>query len=187
MNKNTSSLKWVAVGVLMLAAFFGAYAFAQAKTGSTVDPGAFAAAGVASPVQVANAGAVGTPAGQSGATSGSGGAGCACCGSTQPTANGVTGPETPGTATVEAGVQKITVDLSKGYYAPNVIKVKAGTPVEITFGQGSGCTAIVQSQDLGFQSDLSAGPQTVALNAMKPGTYSFACGMNMVFGKIVAE
>ena len=96
-------------------------------------------------------------------------------------------PETPGTATVEGAAQKISVDVSKGYYAPNVIKVKAGAPVDITFGQSSGCTAQVQSADLGFQADLSAGPQTVALGALKPGTYAFACGMNMVFGKIVVE
>lgn len=182
MTKRTSSLKWIAAGALILSAFFGAYAFAQAKTGSpTVNPGALAAAGVAAPTTaVAAQTAAGDP-------SAAGGAGCSCCGSTQPTENGVTGPETPGTATVEGAAQKISVDVSKGYYAPNVIKVKAGAPVDITFGQSSGCTAQVQSADLGFQADLSAGPQTVALGALKPGTYAFACGMNMVFGKIVVE
>ncbi len=182
MTKNNSTLKWMAIGALILSVFFGAYAFAQAKTGTTVNPGALAAAGVASPAQVASTG------GSAGSTTGgSGGAGCACCGSTKPTENGVTGPETPGVAKVEGNVQKIAVDLSQGYYSPNVIKVKAGTPVDITFGQSSGCTAQVQSQELGFQADLTAGPQTVALNSLKPGTYTFACGMNMVFGKIVVE
>ncbi len=32
MANNRSSLKWMAVGALILSAFFGAYAFAQAKT-----------------------------------------------------------------------------------------------------------------------------------------------------------
>ena len=183
MAKN-NSLKWMAVGALVLAAFFGAYAFAQAKTGTPVSANALAATGVVS------AGQIGATAGSAqSSTGGSSSSGCACCGggSGQPTANGVTGPETPGVAKLDNGVQRISVDLSKGYYAPNVIKVKAGSPVEITFGQSTGCTAQVQSQALGFQADLSAGPQTVALNSLKPGTYAFACGMNMVFGKIVVE
>jgi hypothetical protein len=181
MAKNTS-LKWVAAGALILAAFFGAYAFAQAKTTTAVNPAALAAAGVASPGQIS------TAAGAAGSSSGdAGSAGCACCGSGQPTNNGVTGPEASAVAKLEGGVQKISVDLSQGYYAPNVLKVKAGAPVEITFGQSSGCTGYVQSQDLGFQADLTSGAQVVRLNALKAGTYSFACGMNMVFGKIVAE
>jgi plastocyanin len=182
MAKNNSSLKWMAIGALILSAFFGAYAFAQAKTNTTVNPGALAAAGVASPTQVAS-----TSGSTASTTGGSGDAGCACCGSAAPTTNGVTGPETSGVAKLENGVQKISVDLSQGYYSPNVIKVKAGTPVDITFGQSSGCTAQVQSQELGFEADLSTGPQTVALKSLKTGTYTFACGMNMVFGKIVVE
>ena len=84
-------------------------------------------------------------------------------------------------------VQTIAVDLSTGVYAPNVIKLKAGVPTEITFGQSSGCTAVVQSKDLGFSEDLTAGPKTVKIGAMEPGTYAFSCGMEMVFGKVLVE
>ena len=70
---------------------------------------------------------------------------------------------------------------------PSVIKLKAGVPAEITFGQSSGCTGYVQSEDLGFQADLRGGPQTVRLQGLQPGTYGFACGMNMVTGQIVVE
>jgi plastocyanin domain-containing protein len=87
---------------------------------------------------------------------------------------------------VQGGVQKINVDASSGY-KPNVIQLKAGVPAEITFSQSSGCTAIVQSADLGFQEDLSAGPKTVKVKALQPGTYKFACGMNMVQGQIVVQ
>jgi len=45
----------------------------------------------------------------------------------------------------------------------------------------------VQSNDLGFSEDLTAGPKTVKLAALEPGTYAFSCGMEMVFGKIVVE
>ena len=60
-------------------------------------------------------------------------------------------------------------------------------PAEITFGQSSGCTGVVQSADLGFNEDLSAGPKTVKLKGLKAGTYGFACGMNMVQGTIVVQ
>jgi len=90
-------------------------------------------------------------------------------------------------ADVVDGVQRITVDLSKGYYDPSVIELVAGVPAEITFGQSTGCTAQVQSQDLGFYEDLQAGPVTVKLAALEPGTYGFTCGMNMVSGSVVVK
>ena len=117
----------------------------------------------------------------------SGAAGCACCGSTAPTAGGVTGDPVEGAAALSGNVQTISVDLSKGYYQPNVIKLAAGVPAEITFGQSSGCTGQVMSKDLNFFEDLTAGAKTVKLPALEKGDYGFSCGMEMVFGKIVVE
>jgi hypothetical protein len=111
---------------------------------------------------------------------GSGSAGCACCG------NSGTGEPIEGTAIVEDGVQRITVDTSAGYN-PNVIKLAAGIPTEITFTQGSGCMAQVMSADLGFFEDLTAGDVTVPLDGLAPGTYGFSCGMEMVFAEIIVE
>ncbi len=171
-----NTMRLVVVGVLVVGAFFGAYRIASAGSGRSA--GTAGATGVAAGSQSGSA---------TGGASGSDAPACACCGSGQPTANGVSGDEVAGTATVSGDVQKISVDLSAGTYAPNVISLKAGVPAEITFGQSSGCTAIVQSKDLGFQEDLSAGPKTVKLGALEPGTYAFSCGMEMVFGKIVVE
>lgn len=86
----------------------------------------------------------------------------------------------------EDGIQRIAVDVSNGYN-PNVILLQAGTPAHVTFGQGSGCMAEVMSADLGFFEDLQAGPVTIALDSLEPGTYGFSCGMEMVFGEIVVE
>ena len=77
--------------------------------------------------------------------------------------------------------------MSKGYYGPSNITLKAGIPTEITFSQGSGCTGYVQSADLGFQLDISSGPQTARIEALQPGEYSFYCGMQMVYGKVVVK
>lgn len=172
----STAVRFAVIGVLVVGAFFGAFRFASAVSGRPT--------GGAGSTSVAT----GAPAAASqGGQSGSGTPACACCGTGQPTANGVSGNEVAGKATVEGGVQKISVDLSTGTYAPNVISMKAGVPAEITFGQSSGCTGVVQSSDLNFQEDLSAGPKTVKLGGLKPGTYAFSCGMQMVFGKIVVE
>jgi hypothetical protein len=104
-----------------------------------------------------------------------------CCG------GGAASTPVEGAAQLDGSVQKVSVDLSSGSYNPNVLVLKAGIPTEITFGQSSGCTGYVQSQDLGFQADLTGGPQTVKLPGLQPGTYGFACGMNMVFGEIVVQ
>jgi len=165
------------IGALVIAAFFGAYRMASAVSGSKSSGTKSATPGVvkaASNTKAAGTADAGTPA-------------CACCGTGQPTEGGITGEEVEGQATVAGDVQTIAVDVSSGVYAPNSIKLKAGVPAEITFGQSSGCTAIVQSKDLGFEEDLSAGSKTVKLGALEPGAYAFSCGMEMVFGKIVVE
>lgn len=115
-------------------------------------------------------------------SSSSGGASCACCG-------GGSAPAEPieEAAVIEGGVQRITIDLSKGYYDPNRIILAAGVPTELTFGRGSGCTSEVFSPELDFYADLSRGPVTVKLDALEPGEYEFSCGMEMVFGTVVVR
>jgi len=107
---------------------------------------------------------------------------CACCG------NRGTGEPIEGAAAVEGDVQRISVDATSGY-DPNVIRLTAGVPAEITFSQASGCMAQVMSEDLGFYEDLTGGPKTVRIetDVLQPGEYSFSCGMQMVFGTIIVE
>ncbi len=171
-EKNTkpgSPVRYIIITAIVLAAFLGSYSLAVAKAGRTTVDQSTATNSSATPVVN---GADGTDVSSA----------CACCGSGS-------GSSTPieGSATLEGDVQTISVDLSSGSYDPNVIKLKAGVPAEITFGQSSGCTAQVQSKDLGFFEDLTGGPVTVKVPALEAGTYGFSCGMEMVFGSIVVE
>jgi plastocyanin len=166
-GSNQSTQRYIIIGLLVAASFFGAYKFAQAQGAPGAAPLAAVAAGVA-------------PAAGSSGAAGGGASGGGCCGS------GGSGAAITAAATVEGGVQKIAVDASSGYN-PNTIQLKAGVPAEITFSQSSGCTSVVQSADLGFSEDLSAGPKTVKLRGLAAGTYGFACGMNMVQGTIVVQ
>ena len=173
MNKNMSStasgLRYTIVAAFIIIAFFASFAYAQSRNAGLSTVTGVAAASQSSP---GVAGAAGN------ATGGAGG----CCGG-----SGAASTPIAGTAQATGGVQKISVDLSSGSYNPNVLNLQAGIPAEITFGQSSGCTAVVQSQQLGFSEDLTSGPKTVKIGVLKPGTYSFACGMNMVTGTIVVK
>lgn len=158
--------RYVLIGVLILFAFFASYRIAIAARGgsNTSAPVGFLAGSV-------------TPV----ANGDSAGAACACC--------GTSGSSTPveGAAAADTdGVQRITVDTSNGYN-PNVIKLTAGVPAEITFKQASGCMAQVMSEQLDFYEDLTGGDKTVKLDGLTAGTYDFSCGMQMVFGQIVVE
>jgi hypothetical protein len=164
---NDSRFRIGAIVVLLALALFGVYRYSTAADAS------------AQPVTSTN---VNGAAASSTGTGASGGAGCACGGG-----SGAATTPIEGAATPTAGVQKISVNVSGGGYSPNVIKLQAGVPAEITFSQSSGCTGVVQSQQLGFQADLTGGPQTVKLAGLQPGTYGFACGMNMVTGQIVVQ
>ncbi|TLM66251.1 MAG: cupredoxin domain-containing protein, partial [Actinobacteria bacterium] len=154
----------LAAGVLLL----GGTAYAVSRTRA-------ADADVSSAARYADAADAGVSAASAGGSS------CACCPS------GAAGASATGTATVEAGVQGISVDVTQGYYDPDTIVLAAGAPAEITFSESSGCTSQVMSKDLGFFEDLTTGPKTVKLPALPPGEYGFSCGMQMVFGTIVVK
>jgi plastocyanin len=163
---NSKPVRWIMIAAIAGVAFFGSYAFAQAKGAGALGSGD----AVSGPVAATTRGASGSA--------------CACCG------GGAAAPaeaQAPKAAEIAGDVQKISVDVSKGYYDPSTVELKAGVPAEITFSQASGCTAQVQSRDLGFSEDLSSGPKTVRLPALQAGTYSFECGMSMVFGSIVVK
>jgi plastocyanin domain-containing protein len=87
------------------------------------------------------------------------------------------------------GVQVIAVGVKDGYYSPNQFKAKAGIPVTVVFtGSTKGCIGKPTFKTLGKKADFNdTGSATIELGALAPGTYEFACGMDMVGGKIIVE
>jgi hypothetical protein len=181
-------LRTVIIAGLVVAAFFGAYRFASAGNGRKAQAARTQAATAANPNAQGQTGtAGGSCCGGGGASSGASAGAGGCCGSSgAATANGVTGNPVKATAQMAGGIQVASVQVTTSY-SPNIIKLKAGVPAEITFSQAAGCTSQVVSEDLGFSEDLSAGPRTVKLDGLAKGTYAFHCGMGMVFGQIVVE
>jgi P-type Cu+ transporter len=99
------------------------------------------------------------------------------------------GPKKAIMAELHDGVQEATITV-KGGYDPAVVRVHAGTPVRLTFDrrESNDCSARVVFSDFGVSRALPAfGKATIELTPDQPGTYGFACGMNMLHGQLVVE
>ncbi len=99
------------------------------------------------------------------------------------------GPRRAVRAAETAGVQEIDVRVEGGY-APDVIRVKAGRPVRLTFYRDdtSSCSEQVVLRDFGISKMLPYRQRTpVEFTPAQPGEYPFVCGMNMLRGRIIVE
>src|SRR5487761_1555864 len=99
------------------------------------------------------------------------------------------GPKKAHSADVVGNVQEVTVTV-KGGYSPDLVRVRQGVPLRIVFNrQESGeCTSRVVFPDFGLNRSLPAYAQTtVELMPDLAGEFGFACGMNMVHGKLIVE
>ena len=99
------------------------------------------------------------------------------------------GPKTGKAAVFQAGVQEATVRV-EGAYEPNVITVRAGAPVRLHFDrrEATDCSNRVVLPDFEVSRALPAfQTTTVEFTPETPGSYPFACAMNMYRGTIVVE
>jgi plastocyanin domain-containing protein len=87
------------------------------------------------------------------------------------------------------GVQRVKITV-KGGYTPDVIVVKKGVPVELDFyrDEASSCTEQVVFPDFRISRRLPAFETTaVRFTPDREGEFTFACGMNMVRGKLIVQ
>ena len=99
------------------------------------------------------------------------------------------GPRRARTAELGDGVQRVEVTV-RGGYRPDVIRVRQGVPLEVVFDrQETGdCTSRVVFADLGVNAALPAYQRTtVRMTPARAGEFGFACGMNMIHGRLVVE
>lgn len=82
-------------------------------------------------------------------------------------------------------VQRLTVGFGQYGYEPSSLTAKAGVPIKLTVGRGEGCAAGFLIPSLNIAADNSSGPAVIDLGTLKPGTYQFSCGMEMVTGTLV--
>jgi len=92
-------------------------------------------------------------------------------------------------ATSASGAQEVAV-MVKGGYTPDVIVVKAGRPVRLTFTrqESSACSEQVLFPDFNQSAFLPEGQQvTLEFTPDKSGEYGFQCQMGMLRGKLIVE
>jgi plastocyanin domain-containing protein len=92
-------------------------------------------------------------------------------------------------ASKNSAVQEIKVTV-KGEYSPDRIVVKKGRPVRLLFYRedDSECTAQVVIPELKVKQNLALKQVTaVEFVPEKQGQFGFACGMDMMKGKLVVE
>lgn len=101
------------------------------------------------------------------------------------------GPRRAGVrATVTSrGIQEALI-LVRGGYTPDVIVVRHGKPVRLTFRreETAGCSEQVVLADFGRNARLPEG-EDVAIEFVpeRAGEYEFTCAMGMLRGKLVVE
>jgi Cu+-exporting ATPase len=99
------------------------------------------------------------------------------------------GPKEARRAEVRGEIQEVEVTV-KGGYSPSVIRVRQNVPLRITFDrqEGGECTSEVVFSDFRMRRSLPAFARTtVELLPDRSGEFGFACGMNMVHGRLIVE
>ncbi len=99
------------------------------------------------------------------------------------------GPKKAHSAEQVGNVQEVKVTV-KGGYSPDLVRVRQGVSLRIIFDrQESGeCTSRVVFPDFALNRSLAAyGQTTIELLPDRAGEFGFACGMNMIHGKLIVE
>ncbi|VOA89351.1 Cu2+-exporting ATPase [Streptococcus pneumoniae] len=87
------------------------------------------------------------------------------------------------------GYQEIRVEVMGGY-TPELIVLKKSVPARIVFDRKdpSPCLDQIVFSDFGVHTNLPMGEEyVVEITPEQAGEFGFACGMNMMHGKMIVE
>ncbi len=88
------------------------------------------------------------------------------------------------------GDKQIVEIVVDGGYKPGTVVLERGIPTDLVFVRkdSSACFEEVVLSDFGVSTHLPVNkPYTVSINPDKSGEYTYACGMNMFFGKVIVK
>jgi len=89
---------------------------------------------------------------------------------------------------LEGQLQKIKLSMKNYNYYPEIIKVKANQPVEITLDESvRGCLRALTIKDFGVSKYLRTPEDKIVFNPIKKGEFRFSCSMGMGYGKLIVE
>ncbi len=91
---------------------------------------------------------------------------------------------------VKPKVQRATVQITKNGYQPSSLRLKRGVPARLTFVrrvEGT-CATEVVFPAYGIRRELPLNKSVgISFTPNKIGEFTFACGMNMVRGKLIVQ
>ncbi len=96
-------------------------------------------------------------------------------------------PSAPAATKVPTNAQKVDIQVTKQGFVPAAVTAKAGAPVAlyVTRKVERTCATEIVMKDFGVNQPLPLDKTvTVVVNPKKPGTYRFACGMDMIAGEL---
>ena len=86
--------------------------------------------------------------------------------------------------------QRVRITVTPNGFEPAQVKLHAGRPVRLVVTRTTDrtCTTEIVLKDLGIQKALPLNkPVEVVFTPRKPGSLRYACGMDMVAGKLVVQ
>ena len=87
-------------------------------------------------------------------------------------------------------VQEATIKVTEKGYEPNELRLRIGVPARLTFVRETeatcGTEVILPEYDIERALPLNE-PVVIEFTPQKSGEFGFACGMNMVKGKLVVS
>lgn len=86
--------------------------------------------------------------------------------------------------------KKVVVNAGNHGYKPETVTFKQGKPAQLKFipSDNMGCMNEVVFKELGIDEKLDGKKEvTVDIPTDKPGTYNYACGMDMFHGKVAVK
>mgnify|MGYP001569401262 CR=1 FL=1 len=100
----------------------------------------------------------------------------------------ITGNVVQDPTTVREQTQKVVLSVKDYNYYPREVRVKAGTPVEISLDSSvQGCLRSFTIKDFGVSGYLKTPQDKLTFTPNKKGTFTFACAMGMGYGKLIVE
>ncbi len=98
-------------------------------------------------------------------------------------------PEAAAEATLQNDAQTATVEVTGNGFEPSGLKLKAGAPAKVTFVRKTDETCakevVIKEYKINRKLPLNE-PVTVGFTPRK-GEFTFACGMDMIKGKLIVE
>lgn len=86
--------------------------------------------------------------------------------------------------------QSVRINLTEKGYQPSSFRLKKGVPARVTFVRKTedecGREIVISAYNIRRELPLNT-PVTVSFTPKKAGTFNFACGMDMLRGKLIVQ